>query len=201
MYTILMRRLCLLAAGFIALWLMSVLSPAAFAYMGPEEVIFSEEFLLPPKPRETRARVDAQNDTSTATREAIYADMAETLARQKAKGQASSNTSEETDPELQALIGKLAQIFGELNEGSLHPSAPEKAAVELSAHEEDRLLQRIRERQLQNRAPWSGEVLRSGAPLVDSGSGTVVAIIGLALAGIWTLKRATKKGYIKVEMS
>ena len=53
-----MRTLCYLAAAFVAMLLMSILSPQAFAYMEPEEVIFSEEYALPPKPYETRASVE-----------------------------------------------------------------------------------------------------------------------------------------------
>lgn len=205
-----MHRLFFLATAFLALLMMSVLTPAAHAYMTPDQVIFSDEFLYPPKPAEARKRVQAQNDAAAAAREAVYADLA--AERDAQKTQTASNTADASSGSDQDILAHLAAIIEAMQQGDSGTGTPTVADgtdSELAPEERrrERLLERLDERdadRLHGAAPYSSyyasvEQFHGGAPLADTGMGTYAAIGLGALAVFWTLRRAAKKGHIKIE--
>ncbi|TSC80594.1 MAG: hypothetical protein G01um101425_248 [Candidatus Peregrinibacteria bacterium Gr01-1014_25] len=181
-----------------------VLPTHAAAYMSPDEVIFSEMLLYPPRRSEARKRAETQMQQSTDMRNATYDQLrtqkdAENTANEPAATEGAATSQEE-------LMKQLADILQSLQGGAGHPAAPgatDDALVEEEGIALDpetyRLLQRIQRHQDEPESPYGGEVLHSGAPLTDTGFGTPVSLLMLTVIGWFVLRRARRN--VTVEMS
>lgn len=167
-----------------------VMPTGALAYMTPEEVLTSDEnarfFDPPPNQRNTRAIADAQASSAAARRaaeqEALFGNSSSAAADEELHGAA----PDESDDEL------LQQLLDQLSEQG---AADDTSALSAA---DQRILDRVRDRQLELQIEQQAQVLASqqslhgGAPLSDTGMGTTIAIATLAGAGFWTLWRARK---------
>jgi hypothetical protein len=199
-----MPRLLFLAVTFVIMLIASAMTPMAHAYLTPDEVIFNDEFLYPPKPSEARERVRLQNARSTAERERIYAELA---AERQASSSSAATTNTADAGEASDILEHLSEIVAALQQqGGVSTFQPADESIEDAMTPEERRRERLFERleardeeQLHASAWYEFERLHSGAPLAGTGSGTVVVIMVLALAAIWTIRKAAKKGYIEVK--
>lgn len=143
--------------------LVALLMPiSAQAYATPEEVLFEESFFLPPSGRDAQDRVAAQRQKSAEQREK---EQAEYFASQR----------EPKESTIEDILADLTKAI----EG-LEKDTPE-------ARRTDRLVARV-----ERRTEETGRTTRSGAPLVPTGAGTVLATVSILAAVCWTLRRARK---------
>ncbi len=151
----------------------------AGAYTSPEEVLSSDQnigfYNPPPKPRDA---------------EAIQ-------ARQQAEANA------RRDAEQQKLLAEGASSEAPVEDDSLHGAAASSAAPVVVQSglttEEQRILDRVKAQQAEadiqtrvNAVLASQQSLHSGAPLSDTGPGSILIGFLLAGAGIWTLWKAKR---------
>lgn len=171
------------------------------AYTSPEEVLFSEEWLYPPRPDESKARVQAQARRSRVRRER---EQEEVFARQHPEPPAAPlgrNSVASTEPAsindllTQLLLQKLLGDEGDGDEentetaGTVHDTATRWSDL---SPETRRLVQRAEARSMELRAVSEETVLQSRTPLADTGAGTVAALLALVGVAGWTLWRARK---------
>jgi hypothetical protein len=203
-----MRRLFLLAAAFMGLLLMSVLSPSAQAYMTPDQVIFDTESFYPPNTRGAQDRVRLQNERGIHARQKVYSELEEQRLKAAASSSSSSSAPATQPADAAAILQNLAAIVGALQQGNGTAFEPipgsDETEVPMTPEEKrrERMIERLDEReQSLHGAAWYGEEqLHGGAPLYPTGMGTIV-VVALAMgAGVWTLRKAAKGGFVKVEM-
>lgn len=160
-----------------------VVPMTTLAYTSPEEVLNSDEnagfYNPPPSPRHTQ-EIQAQQQASVAAWRA-----AEQQALFEKSSASSAPASDDIDP--------------------LHGAAPSESTYGqtsgLSATDQ-RILERVKAQQAQAemdaavearvRVLTSQQGLHSGAPLTDSGPGTVISAFVLAGAGLWTIWKAKR---------
>lgn len=161
-----------------------LLPSMAGAYSSPEETFYYAE---PPSPREVHDRVAAQQQRSADRRaqeqeEAFGTGEEETFP---AEEEPSEDPAHESAPDLEDILKSIDEALDELNgSGPDSEDLPEDTRTQ-------RLLERLEDRDISSFP--SEEVLRSGAPLADTGAGTIVAGLALLAAAVWTLVRAHRQ--------
>lgn len=166
-YTHFLRRTLLLA----------LLVPSmAAAYTSPEDVLNSDEnwqyFTPPPRSRDAEAIQEAQQASAAARREREQAALF-------MKSSSSSSSAASDDP----VAAPVSSASGQQSSFTT---------------EEQRILERVRTQQLNAeidervRVLVSQQGLHSGAPLSDTGPGTILAGFVLAGAGLWTIWKARR---------
>jgi hypothetical protein len=172
-------------------------------YQDPEQVLFEQLFELPPTKREAGGRAQLQAKRSADRRTAIQEEAfglhaaASNEPKEEDKAAAEEKSHYSLEEVLMALIGAL--------KGGVTPSQDTKEALETrdlttpEGRREARIDARVAAYEHGLRAEVLAEIakeesLHRGAPLADTGAGTVVAVIlGLGAIG-WTLKKATIGG-------
>lgn len=165
----------------LALVLMLSAPVTASAYMTPEEVLTSDEnsrfFEPPPSQRETDAIAEQQASSAAARR----------AAEQAALFGSSSSATAEDD----SLHGAAPEIDDETTMDDSSDTSGLSAA-------DQRILERVKDRQLELMIQEQAQILASqqslhgGAPLADTGTGTILVVVTLGIAGAWTLWKARK---------
>lgn len=173
-----------------SLVLATLLTPAvALAYMSPEEVLSTDQNarfynFLPPSPRHTEQIQAEQQASHAAWRESTQQQYF------AAQGAQSSDSMHDAAPSNQDAL--LQQIVNQLNQN-------QNQQATTKSDEDQRLLERVRQQQTDaqiqeaaQRLIASQESLHSGAPLTQSGPATVISLVGLAGAAVWTFMRARR---------
>ncbi|UPA22685.1 hypothetical protein K8942_00525 [Candidatus Peribacteria bacterium] len=160
-----------------SLLLTTLLVPSmAIAYTTPEEALSNEDnlqyFTPPPRSRDTEAIQEAQQASAAARRqreqEALFGKSSSSSAASIAAALSSAPAGTTTEPESSLTL------------------------------EEQRILERVRGQQMDAdieervRVLISQQGLHSGAPLSDTGPGTILAGFVLAGAGLWTVWKAKR---------
>lgn len=103
----------------------SLLAPvSAQAYLDPEQVIFSDEFVFPPSPSQARDRVLQQNQVSIDRRNAVYADLAaQRDAAKAASSQSTQPVATTNGIDTQSVANQIAALLATL-QGNGHQAAP-----------------------------------------------------------------------------
>lgn len=155
-----LRRGSLIALStLIALALPSI----AHAYVGPEEVLFEEEFMMPATNRQAEARARAQAEESRMRRD-----------QEQAKVIAEQHPEEED--ELATILSALTQAIEDVRE-----TDPD------TAHRRNaRLAERVELRQS------TVDTINSGAPLIGTGPESALATLVIVVALCWTLWKARR---------
>lgn len=157
---------------------------ATFAYTSPEEVLNSDEnagfYNPPPSPRHTQ-EIQAQQQASVAAWRA-----AQQQALFEKSSASSAAASEDTDPFFHGAA----------------PTEPTYGQTSGISATDQRILERVKAQQQQAemdaaiearvRVLTSQQGLHSGAPLADSGPGTIISAFVLAGAGLWTIWKAKR---------
>lgn len=153
-----------------------LLPGVANAYVSPEEVFFYSQ---PPSPREVNSRILEQQAKSAERRQAEL---------DKYYGTDEEDTSTETDPEDDATHGSAGDLEDVIN------SIDDKLD-DLQKTDDEKRLDRLLDRldRMQDNANTTGEVLHSGAPLADTGMGTIIGGIVLMVAAVWTMWHAMRQ--------
>lgn len=159
--------------GGLALGLLLPLSAAA--YFTPQEVLLSEEFFLPPSPRESEERTRKQATRSEDRREFEQAHLenqqvqpvAEETAEEDLKGAAP--TSDNLTEEEKELL----------------------RAVKLLDAREQRLLDRVQTNQ-RDLSYYDGRMHGGAPPLAPTGAGGILAAITMLGAVLWTIYAVKK---------
>lgn len=204
----------LLAAGILA---SSILSPlTAHAYLSPEEVLNDEDFSAtyyspPPSNRATSEAVKAQQERSAQRRAAEQAALekeGEDADEEELHGAADDeeDTDDDSASDLQALIEALQGLQDDEQPAEEDNDDADTAALTTEELREQRLLERIRQQQLDAaraaQYAWmtggagNGETLHSGAPLTETGPATVLItlIVAGAIGETWRrVRRAERK--------
>jgi hypothetical protein len=200
LYNTMMSRLTITTA--LSLLCSAIMPITAHAYLTPDEVLNDGDFSVrfyepPPSKREIEEVAREQQERSAERREA------EQAALEK-EGETEAETDdglheaapEEEDSDLEALIKALEEWQASQNEGG---GSEEEGTDSTVNAEEQRLLERIRDREDDERAAayqaWvngqQGE-LHGGAPLSETGPKTVIAVLITALAVGETWRRVKK---------
>lgn len=160
----------------------------AHAYLTPDEVLYEDDFSArfyepPPSAREVDAVAEQQRLNSAQRREAELAALNE--SEDDETTHAAAPDEEPAEEENAGGMSDLDQLLDALERlQEIQGAAP--AATATRSSEEERLLQRLKDREEQDtRDAWlnsiGGETLHSGAPLSETGPATV--LITLAIAG------------------
>ena len=176
----------------IFLLLLSLLTPSAYAYVLPEDVLLQNnagtEFMAPPTKREMQS-VQTQQQLRSAERRKAEQDALFPKKETTEPTHGAAPAAAPAPTEFQMLLEVLSQ---QLNRQSSAPQTEtpdaDKTFEELR---KERLLQRIEaaEMAVQEETP---DTLHSGAPLADTGPGTVLSLVVLLGIGAWTVYRARK---------
>ncbi len=104
--------------------LASLLAPfSAQAYLGPDQVIFSDEFAFPPRPSAARERVLQQNQASVDRRTTVYQELAAERDAAKAAAQPEEPTEVSSSFDTNTVANQIAALLATLQNGG-HAAAP-----------------------------------------------------------------------------
>ena len=137
---------------------------AAHAYVGPEEVLFEEEFLMPATNRQAEERARAQAEESRMRRDQ---ELAKTIAEQ--------HPGEEDD--LEVILSTLTQAIESIREKDTSGEA----------RRNERLFERV-----ELRRSTVDTSINSGAPLIGTGPESALATVVILAAIGWTLWKARR---------
>ncbi len=163
-----------------------VMPTMTLAYTSPEEVLSSgnnaQYFNPPPTARDALATQQAQQSSDAAVRNAAQA----AILPSSAVSSTPTDAAHGAAPTDQSAL--LQQLMNALGQKSSVSTADQRAL--------DRIHQQQYDAQVQADAMMivaqNGGMLHSGAPLSQSGPGTVVSLLVLMLAGVWTFWKARK---------
>jgi|CXWL01.1.fsa_nt_gi hypothetical protein len=169
---------------------------AMAVYTSPEEVLSSSEnfryFNPPPNPRDLQAIQLYQQAQIAAHR-------AEVQAALPKEGEFAESSEANTEPDpTPAHEAAPAIDQNALLQMLINQLAPKQEEVAPESTIDDRILDRLRQQQLL--ADYNAEAARlaglqplhSGAPLTESGPGTIAALVVLSGAAYWTFRKARK---------
>lgn len=187
-----------LLLAIVTLLSVAAMPHTAHAYLEPDDVLYDDDFSLrffdpPPSARETQAIAEQQRLNSARRREEAQAAL---LAEQEAEKEETHAAAPEEGGEEEADAGELEALLEALQRLQEEQDGGANAAGTTTA-EEDRLLERLRDREEQEaREAWlhsfGGETLHSGAPLTDTGPATVILTLVVAGAIGETWRRVRK---------
>jgi hypothetical protein len=158
----------------------------AQAYMTPEEVLENGDFVDPPP--------NARNaEAARAAQEAEY----DARAAEEAEAEA-EQAEEESTPD----GNTIDDLHGSADEEEVIDWDPEGSDLTAEERRDERVLDRVERNRLDDMAANDGgvvlhgsagqEPLHGGAPLAPTGAGTVVAILAIAAATGFTIRKALR---------
>lgn len=157
----------------------------AQAYMTPEEVLESGDFVAPPP--------NARNaEAARAAQEAEYDARAAEEAEAEAEAQEEASMPDGNT---------IDDLHGSADEEEVIDWDPEGSDLTADERRDERVLDRVERNRLDDMAQNGGvvlhgsagqEPLHGGAPLAPTGAGTVVAILAIAAATGFTIRKALR---------
>jgi hypothetical protein len=158
----------------------------AQAYLTPEEVLESGDFVAPPPNARNAAAARAEQE---ATYDARAAEEADAEAEQAAQESAPDDNT-------------IDDLRGSADEEDVIDWTPDGTDLSAEERRNERVLDRVERNRLDDMAQNDGgvvlrgsadqESLHGGAPLAPTGAGTVVAILAIAAATGFTIRKALR---------